>query len=60
MPEQELLTSAKLAEQIGVSPGKVTKFLKEQGIEPDQMKGRCGYYGPETARKVEEALKPQK
>ena len=57
MAEQELLTSAKLAEKIGVSAGKVSKYLKEQGIQPDVMKGRCGYYGAETAAKVEEALK---
>lgn len=59
MAEQELLTSAKLAEKIGVSAGKVAKYLKEQGIQPDIMKGRCGYYGAETATKVEEALKPR-
>lgn len=57
MADEELLTSAKLAEKIGVSAGKVTKYLKEQGIQPDVMKGRCGYYGPGTIAKVAEALK---
>lgn len=58
MEEQELLTAGKLAEKIGVSPAKVSKYLKEQGIQPDSMRGRCGYYGPETVEKVQEALKP--
>ncbi|NLT35346.1 MAG: hypothetical protein GXX83_05560 [Gaiellales bacterium] len=59
MAEQELLTSAKLAEKIGVSAGKVAKYLREQGIQPDVTKGRCGYYGAQAIAKVEQALKPR-
>jgi hypothetical protein len=57
MAEQELLSAGKVAERLGVSPAKVSKFLKESGLEPDQLKGRCGYYGPDKVKAIEEALK---
>lgn len=53
----ELLTSGKIAEKIGVSAGKVSKYIKANGIEPDQKKGACGYFGPEKVKAIEEALK---
>lgn len=57
MGEDELLTSAKIAEKLGVSASKVAKIIKQQGIEPTQLKGRCGYYGQEAVKKIETALK---
>lgn len=53
----ELLTAGKIAERLGVSAGKVSKVIKEQGIEPDQKKGACGYFGPAKVRQIEEAVK---
>ena len=54
-PEQ-LLTTGKIAEMLGVSPGKVSKIIKERGIEPDQKKGACGYFGAEKIKEIEAAL----
>ena len=53
----ELLTAGKIAEKLGVSAGKVSKTIKEHGLEPDQKKGNCGYFGPEKVKRIEEALK---
>ena len=53
----ELLTAGKIAEKLGVSAGKVSKTIKQEGLEPDQKKGNCGYFGPQKVRQIEEALK---
>ena len=53
----ELLTAGKIAEKLGVSPAKVSKAIKEGGVEPDQKKGNCAYFGPEKVSKLEELLK---
>ncbi|MCZ7662185.1 MAG: hypothetical protein M5U22_04220 [Thermoleophilia bacterium] len=57
MGTEDLLTTGKIAEKLGVSQGKVSKLVKERGIEPDQKKGNCGYYGPGKVKVIEEALK---
>lgn len=57
MTDEELLSAGKIAEKLGVSSGKVSKYLKESGLEPDQVKGRCGYFGPEKVKAIEQALK---
>ncbi|MCL4413249.1 MAG: GTPase HflX, partial [Actinobacteria bacterium] len=43
---EELLPAGKIAEKLGVSAGKVSKIIKKSGLEPDQKKGNCGYFGP--------------
>jgi len=53
----ELLTAGKIAEQLGVSAGKVSKTIKAEGLEPDQKKGNCGYYGADKVKQIAEALK---
>jgi GTP-binding protein HflX len=53
----ELLAAGKIAEKLGVSPAKVGKAIKDNGIEPDQKKGNCAMYGPEKVSKIEELLK---
>jgi tRNA U34 5-carboxymethylaminomethyl modifying GTPase MnmE/TrmE len=53
----ELLTAGKIAEKLGVSPGKVSKTIKAEGLEPDQKKGNCAYFGPEKVKQIEELLK---
>ena len=53
----ELLTAGKIAEKLGVSASKVSKTIKAQGLEPDQKKGNCGYFGAEKVKQIQEALK---
>ncbi len=57
MSPEGLLTAGKIAEKLGVSPGKVSKIIKERGIEPDQKKGACGYFGAEKIKEIEAAVK---
>ncbi|NLE73379.1 MAG: hypothetical protein GX604_01940 [Actinobacteria bacterium] len=57
MSEEPLLTSAKIAEKLGVSASKVARIIKQQSIEPSQLKGRCGYYGADAVKKIEATLK---
>lgn len=54
---EEMLSAGKIAEKLGVSAGKVSKAIKAAGLEPDQKKGACGYYGTEKVRLIEQALK---
>jgi GTPase len=56
MPD-ELLTAGKIAEKLGVSPAKVSKAIKDNGVEPDQKKGNCAYFGAEKVALVEGLLK---
>jgi len=60
MADDELLTTGKIAERLGVSAGKVSKYVKENSIEPDSKKGNCGYFGAAKVKQIEEALKPVK
>ena len=53
----EIYTAAKLAEALGVSPGKVKKLLASLEIEPDEVKRGCKYYGGASLEKVRAALK---
>lgn len=57
MSEEQLLTSAKIAEKLGVPASKVTKIIKQQGIQPAQLKGRCGYYGADAVKMIQNTLK---
>lgn len=57
MVNDELLTTAKIAEKLGVPASRVSKVIKEKGVQPDQKKGNCGYYGPAKVKEIEEALK---
>jgi hypothetical protein len=56
----ELLTAGKIAEKLGVSPAKVSKAIRDNGVEPDQKKGNCAYFGPEKVAQLEELLTDQK
>ena len=55
--KDELLTAGKIAKKLGVAPAKVSKFIKEKKIKPDQKKGACSYYGPATVRKIHKGIK---
>lgn len=52
----ELYTAGKLAEELGVSQGQVKKLLDAQGIEPDEVKRGCKYYGGATLQALKAAL----
>ena len=52
----ELLTSAKVAEKLGVTVGKIKKIITELNLEPDAKKGVCAYYNPESVKKIQEKL----
>ncbi len=56
MADQEMLTTGKIAEKLGVSQGKVSKLVKEKGLEPDMKKGACGYFGPDKVKIIADAL----
>jgi hypothetical protein len=53
----EMLSAGKIAEKLGVSAGKVSKAIKTAGLEPDQKKGACGYYGAAKIALIEAAVK---
>ena len=53
----ELLTAGKIAEKLGVSPAKVSKAIKDNGVEPDQKKGNAAYFGAEKVALLEGLLK---
>ena len=53
----DLLTAGKIAVQLGVSGGAVSKAIKTLGIKPDLVKGGCNYYGVEAIKKVKAAIK---
>jgi hypothetical protein len=52
-----LLTSAKIAEQLGASPAKVKKAIESLGIEPSAKKGICCLYDAAAVKKIQGALK---
>ncbi len=41
---QELLTVAKIAAAWGVPKAKLAKRLKEEQVQPDQVKAGCSYF----------------
>jgi len=53
----ELLTSAKIAEQLGVSAGKVKKAIDSIALEPTAKKGICCLYDAAAVKKIKAALK---
>lgn len=56
MTTKEMLSSGKIAEALGLPPSAVKKFLKDQGVKPDEKRGNCAYYGPKTVKAVQKAL----
>jgi hypothetical protein len=57
MADKNLLTAGKLAEAWGVSAKAVKDAIAKAGVKPDAQKGPCAYFGPETAKKIQAALK---
>jgi hypothetical protein len=56
-PKEELLTAAKIAEQLGVAPAQVKKAIAAASVAPDAKKGGCSYYGPASVKRIQKALK---
>lgn len=56
MADKEMLSSGKIAEELGVSAAKVKKAIEKAGVEPDDKKGRCAYYSRETFAKIKKEL----
>jgi hypothetical protein len=52
----EMYTAGKLAKLLEVSQGKVKKIIEAEGIEPDEVKRNCKYYGEDTAAKIKALL----
>lgn len=53
----KMLTAAKLAEALEVSPGKVKKLIEQLDIKPDDVQRGCKYYGPATLGTLKAKLK---
>jgi hypothetical protein len=53
---REGLSAGALAKELGVSAGRVKKTLVSLGIEPDFIKGNCGYYYAERTARLKKAL----
>ena len=57
--DEELLTVVRIAERLGISTSKVSKVIRERGLQPDQKKGNCGYYGGEKVEQIKQAVKAE-
>ena len=57
MPDPaDLLTAAKIAQQLSVSDGKVKKAIAAIGLEPAAKKGVCNLYAKGDVAKIKKAL----
>lgn len=54
---EELLTAKKIAEKLGITASKVSKYIKDNDLEPDKVKGACKYFGPRKQSQIQKALK---
>lgn len=54
--KSELLTSGKIAAELGISPAKVKKIIQELSIEPDMKKGACAYYGKKSINQIKKKV----
>ena len=52
----EMLTSVKIAESLGVPPGKIKKIIQDMNIQPDSKKGVCCYYSTDTVARIKKSL----
>lgn len=55
----EMFTAGGIAEQLGLAPGAVKKFMEAQKIVPDETKRGRNYYGAATFQKLRAAAKKQ-
>lgn len=52
----DLLTSSKIAAELGVTDGKVKKAIAALALEPAAKKGVCSYYDRAAVEKIKESL----
>lgn len=55
--ESDLLTAAKIAQELAVSDAKVKKAIAALGLKPAARKGVCSYYARAAVPKIKKALK---
>ena len=53
----EMYTTGKLAEALGISQGKVKKLIEIQDISPDEIKRNCKYYSSATLNRLKKEMK---
>lgn len=53
---EDMLTTGKIAEALGAKPAAVKKAITDLKLEPDAVKGRCTYFGPDSVKKIKEKL----
>ncbi|MFA6570117.1 MAG: hypothetical protein WCT77_02660 [Bacteroidota bacterium] len=51
-----LLTAAKIAIEVGVTPAKIKQVIAELKIEPDMIRCNCNYYTDKTILKIKKGL----
>ena len=54
--KEDLLTSGKIAAELGVPPGKVKKAIADLKLKPVTKKGACSYYARDAVARVKKAL----
>ncbi len=54
---EQLYSTGKLAEALGLPAAKVKKLIEELKIKEDQAKGVCKYYGEAALKKLKAAAK---
>jgi hypothetical protein len=54
--DAELLSTGKIAEELGATPAKVKKAIGELGLKPASTKGVCSYYTRAALAKIKAAL----
>jgi hypothetical protein len=52
----DLLSTGKIAEELGATPAKVKKAIVELGLKPASTKGVCSYYTRASLAKIKAAL----
>ncbi len=57
MKNDEGITAANIAKELGASPAKVKKAIEALKIEPVAKKGVCTYYSRDAVKKIKAALK---
>lgn len=57
MSDATLLTSAKIAAELGASPAKVKKTIEALGIESASRRGVCAFYDADAVAKIAASLK---
>lgn len=51
-----MYTAGKLAEELGISQGKVRKLIENHGIAPDEIKRNCKYYSSATLESLKKEV----